>query len=349
MTSKQRVLTAVNHSQPDRTPITFDAEREVYELLYNHFDTDSKKVLFDTLNIDTWMILPKGFEPQPIGRKNHKQSVWGYRTVAVNYTGGTYDEIYYNPLAGKDSIDDIKNWKAPGVDQLDFSHFTSEAKSQKNRAIIGVFTWGAYFIASYVRGMEDLFMDFALRKDYAHYLINKIADRCLAFLDKMLADHGDCIDIVYMADDYCSQRGPLFSPQTFKEFVVPYLTRCVEKTHAHNKKFLLHCCGAVRPLLPMIIDAGVDMIEPIQIRATGMEPQGLKDDFGKDLCFYGGLDLQQVLCRSTPEQVSNEVKRLIDILGKDGGYVFGPGHTYIQIDAPLKNILAMYKTAAEYK
>ena len=129
----------------------------------------------------------------------------------------------------------------------------------------------------------------------------------------------------------------------------PYLTQAVEKAHKHDKKFLLHVCGAVRPLLPMIIDAGVDVLEPIQIRAEGMEPEGLKRDFGKDLCFYGGIDLQRVLCRGTPQAVSDEVKRLIDVLGKDGGYIVGPGHTYIQIDAPMENIIAMYETAYEYR
>jgi uroporphyrinogen decarboxylase len=152
-----------------------------------------------------------------------------------------------------------------------------------------------------------------------------------------------------MADDYCSHRAPLFSPATFKEFVVPYLEELVAITHKHNKKFLLHCCGAVRPLLPMIIDAGVDMLEPIQIRAKGMDPFHLKQDFGADLCFYGGIDLQQILCRGTPPQVADEVKRLIDLLGENGGYVLGPGHTYIQTDAPLENIMAMYETASEYR
>jgi uroporphyrinogen decarboxylase len=141
----------------------------------------------------------------------------------------------------------------------------------------------------------------------------------------------------------------LFSPDDFQEFVVPYLSKFVEVTHKYNKKFLLHVCGAVRPLLPMIIDAGVDMLEPIQIRAAGMEPAGLKRDFGKDICFYGGVDLQQILCKGSPEQVADEVKRLIDILGENGGYVLGPGHTYIQIDSPIDNIISMYETAFTYR
>ena len=98
----------------------------------------------------------------------------------------------------------------------------------------------------------------------------------------------------------------------------------------------------------MIIDAGVDALEPIQVSANGMEPHGLKKDFGKVICFYGGFDIQKKLCCCSIKEVEDEVKVLIDILNKDGGYIFGPGHTYIQIDAPLENILAMYKTACEY-
>ena len=189
-------------------------------------------------------------------------------------------------------------------------------------------------------------MDFALRTDYADHLIKTITEKILAALDTLLEKHGDGIDIVYMADDYCSQRGPLFSPAVFKQHIQPYLTEVAARCHRHGKKFLLHCCGAVRPLLPMIIDAGVDMLEPIQIRAAGMEPAGLKRDFGKQLCFYGGMDLQHVLCRGTPQAVADEVRRLVDILGRGGGYILGPGHTYIQTDAPIPNILAMYETAA---
>ena len=348
MTGKERVLAAANHKCADRTPITFDAEIEVYASLYEHFGTKSKKKLFDLLNVDTWMILPGGFDDTPTDVPGEKESIWGYKTTQAQYSGGVYDEINYWPLAGKDSLDEIDKWAAPSIDQIDFSGFCEEAKAHQDRAIIGVFTHGPYFLATDLRGLEGVMMDFALNKRYAHKLIDKISEMVLKYLDNMLENHGEGIDIVYMADDYCSQRGPLFSPADFKEFVVPYLTEIAERIHKHNKKFLLHCCGAVRPLLPMIIEAGVDMLEPIQIRAEGMEPSGLKKDFGKDLCFYGGLDLQEVLCKSTPQQVSDEVKRLIDILGKDGGYILGPGHTYIQVDAPIENILAMYDTAASY-
>ncbi len=349
ISSKDRVIAALNHKYTDRIPITFDAELEVYESLQKYLKVQTKEQLFDQLNVDTWMILPKNFiYPEEQSGEKIKTSIWGYTTRLMHYSGGAYDELISSPLTSKNEISDIDAYAWPPGDILDFSHYQSEIHDHQNRAIIGVFTWGAYFIATFVRGMEDLMLDFAIRKNYARHLIEKIADRCYYFLNKMLSEQGDGIDIVYMADDYCSQSGPFFSPEIFQELIMPYLKRMVERVHQSNKKFLLHVCGAVRPLLPMIIDAGVDMLEPIQTRATGMDPVGLKRDFGQDICFYGGMDLQQILNQGTVDQVQHEVKRLIDILGKNGGYIFGPGHTYIQVDAPLENILAMYKTAVEY-
>jgi uroporphyrinogen decarboxylase len=350
MNSKERVLAAVNHKVTDRVPITFDAVKEIYSALHGQLGIETKEQLFDRLHVDTWMILPGNFVYiREEETKIEKTTVWGHKTIVKEFPGGTYDEICYSPLAGKDEISDLKNFKWTSPDIFDFSHYTMESQLHSDRAIIGVFTWGPYFIASFLRGLENLMMDFAVRKDYASYLINTLAEISGAALTRMLESHGDGIDIVYMADDYCSQDGPLFSPEDFKELIVPYLSRFVEITHKYNKKFLIHICGAVRPLLPMLIDAGVDMLEPVQIRATGMEPTGLKRDFGKDICFYGGIDIQQILNNGNPQQVSEEVKRLIEIMDVSGGYILGPGHTYIQADTPVENILTMYDTAFAHR
>lgn len=350
MTSKERVLDAIRHKENDRVAITFDADAGVYRTLYDHLGIQGKERLFDRLHVDTWMILPGNWiYPWEELDKREKTSIWGYKTKAVEYPGGTYDEVCFNPLAGKDEIADIEAHKWPSPDAIDFSHYPEEAGLHSDRAVIGVFTWGAFFVSTFVRGMENLMMDFALRRNYVDYLFKTISEISYSTLSGMLESYGDGIDIIYMADDYCSQDAPLFSPADFQEFVVPYLRRLVDITHRHNKKFLLHVCGAVRPLLPMIIDAGVDMLEPIQITARGMDPIGLKKDFGRDLCFYGGVDIQKILNKGTPQQVADEVMRLIQILGRDGGYLIGPGHTYIQTDTPVENIMTMYETAFSYR
>ena len=342
MTSKQRVLAAVNHRLADRTPITFDAEGEVYDALYSHFGSRSKEQLFDALHCDTWMVLPKNFLA-PTDEKNPKNgstTIWGWGNTVIKYPGGQYSELCYSPLAAKDDLADIDNHPWPGIAAQDYGHFAADIHEHQDRAIIASSSWGTYFIASFLRGMENLFMDFAANPAYVEKLFAAITQRVLAMLDNLLDHHSQGVDIIYMADDYCSQLGPLFSPELFKRYVTPYLRQVVDRAHRRNKKFLLHVCGAVRPLLPMIIDCGVDMLEPIQIRAAGMEPAALKRDFGKDLCFYGGLDLQQVLCRRTAQEVADETRRLIDLLGNGGGCIF---------DAPLANILAMYRAAFDYR
>ena len=354
-TSKEIVLAAANHKAAERTAITFDAETVVFDALYKHLGMASapgmakdRLRLFDYLHCDTWMVLPKNILTDD--QKKTKTTAWGWRTQTAHYNGGKYEELCFSPLALKDDPADIDKHAWPSPEVQDLSHFPGEIAANNDRAIIASSSWGAYFIASFVRGMEGILMDFAGDQAYAGKLIARISEIIHAMLNRMLTAPGaEGIDIVYMADDYCNQRAPMFSPDTFKKFVVPYLSRQVALAHKHNKKFLLHCCGAVRPLLPMIIDCGVDMLEPIQVRAEGMDPAGLKRDFGRHICFYGGVDLQQVLCHGTPRSVADEVKRLIDMLGADGGYVVGPGHTYIQIDAPVENILSMYKTAYEYR
>jgi len=269
LNGKERVLAAIGHTEPDRAPITFDAEKEVYAALYDHLGLPTKEALFDRLQVDTWMVLPGNFMySEAESLKAEKTALWGYRTRVTAYSGGTYDEVCFNPLAGKDELSDIDAHTWPSPDTLDFSHFSTEAAAHADRAVIGVFTWGAYFVASFVRGLEDLMMDFALRPKYAHHLIDTIHGISSQSLHDMLDAHGDGIDIVYMADDYCSHLAPLFSPAQFREFVMPYLTEVVDITHRYGKKFLLHVCGAVRPLLPMIVEAGVDMLEPIQTRVS---------------------------------------------------------------------------------
>ncbi len=348
MNSKQRVIDAIEHRNSDRVAITFDAQPEVYDALYARLGAKSKRELFDRLNVDTWMLIPINFafSEEEMAKKDVQVSKWGYKSRITQYeSGGSYSEIFHFPLAGKDEIDDLKNYPWPSPESFDYSLFASEISEYSDRAIIGVPSWGPYHTASFIRGMEDIMLDFGMRRDYLDVLLGSIADIMLGSLDTMLERHGDGIDIVYLADDYCSQMGPLFSPDDFRKFIMPYLKKVADKTHAKGKKFLLHVCGAVRPLIPMIIEAGVDALEPIQTRAVGMDPAELKREFGADLCFYGGMDLQQILCKGTVQQVKDEARRLIDILGKGGGYIFGPGHTYIQLDAPLENVLAMYETA----
>ena len=251
MTSKQRVLAAVIHTIADRTPITFDAEGEVFDALYKHFGHRSREQLFDALHCDTWMVLPKNYiMPVSEKGKNDRTTIWGWSSTIVKYPGGQYSELSHSPLAGKDELADIDKHPWPDVGAHDYSDFAANMQAHQDRAIIAASSWGTYFIASFLRGMEGLFMDFAANPAYVEKLFAAITQRVLAMLDNLLEHHSQGVDIIYMADDYCSQLGPLFSPELFKKYVMPYLKQVVDRAHRYDKKFLLHVCGAVRPLLP---------------------------------------------------------------------------------------------------
>jgi len=350
MNSRERVLSAVNHREPDRVPITFDAEPVVYDLLYEHFGINSRAVLWDALHVDTWLEGPLINDPRERQLDNGLfQNRWGYRIKPQPYTVGDktgfYEEIVYYPLAEIKTVAELDSYDWPQADLLDFHHLNELRREQPERAIIAHITHGGYFNATFLRGMEQFLVDLALNTKLAEALVERTSSYLLSSLDRLLEQASEGFDIFYVADDYCMDSGPLFSPEVFKRLIKPYLRQISDKVHRHGKKFLLHVCGSVRLLLPDIIDSGVDILEPIQRRVAGMNLESLKREYGKDLCFYGSVDLLQTLNKGTVEDVRSEVRRNIEILGPGGGFIIGPGHTYIQIDAPLENILAMYETA----
>ncbi|MFH1068767.1 MAG: uroporphyrinogen decarboxylase family protein [Candidatus Glassbacteria bacterium] len=352
MNGTERVLTAVDHREPDRVPITFDAQPEVYELLYGHFGISTRAELWDALHVDTWLEGPLINDPRERPLEGGLfQNRWGYRTKKQPYqTGektGYYDEIVYHPLAAVESVVELDRYDWPDPALLEFGHLNELRRTQPDRAIIAHITHGGYFNATFLRGMEQFLVDLALDETLAQALIERTSAYLVAALDRLLKQAPEGFDIFYVADDYCMASGPLFSPEVFKRLVKPYLRRIADRVHGRGKKLLLHVCGSVRLLLPEIIDSGVDILEPIQHRAAGMNLESLKREFGRDLTFYGSVDLLETLNQGTAAQVRREVRRNIELLAPGGGFIIGPGHTYIQIDAPLKNILAMYETAFE--
>ena len=181
-------------------------------------------------------------------------------------------------------------------------------------------------------------------------LFDKLAALKLDFWEMALPQLAEVVDVISQADDYGSQASQIISPRMFRQQIKPrwqpVFNRLRELApHAH---FFFHSCGNVRPLIPDFIELGVQILNPVHIRATGMEPTALKQDFGDALTFWGGgIDTQDMLPHGTPQQVKNEVKRNIEALAPGGGYVFNTVHN-IQADVPVENILAMYEAFHEY-
>ncbi len=347
MDSRQRVLAAINHQSADRVPITFDAEKEVIAALQKHFGVSTRDEVWDALHVDTRLI---GVDHNDLRIREENgllYDFWGIGSVEQAYPGGTYMEYAFHPLAEMTNVEEIEAYNWPNADEISFESLTANRLKNPDKATIAHITHGGYFKATHLRGMENFMLDLAMNEEIAAKIIEKVTDYLFASIERLCTEAGDTFDVFYMADDFCTSNGPMFSPDMFCQYVKPYLSKIADLVHQHDKKFLLHVCGAVRPFLPFIIEAGVDVLEPIQTSAHGMGVEGLKRDFGDDLCFYGSIDLINVLSTGTPEQVREEVLKNFNILGAHGGFIVGPGHTYIQPDVPLENIISMYKTAYE--
>jgi len=182
-------------------------------------------------------------------------------------------------------------------------------------------------------------------------LLDAIAEVKMKYWERALALVGKNVMMVSEADDLASQNCALISPQLYRKLIKPRHTKLfsfIKKHAAVDVKIFYHSCGAVAPLLPDLIEAGIDILNPVQVSAAGMDTKELKRQFGKDLTFYGGgVDTQRILPRGTPAEVRDEVRRRIDDLAPGGGFIFNTVHN-IQADVPPENIVAMWEAVREY-
>ena len=208
---------------------------------------------------------------------------------------------------------------------------------------------GLFEMHQRVRGMENAMVDPFMYPVNSDILIGKLADLKIEFWESLLNEVGDVVDIVGEGDDYGTQQSQLIDPEQFREYYKPHFTRVLKciKEKAPNVKLLFHSCGNVRPIIPDLIEMGVDLLNPVHITATGMDPVQLKMDFGKDIVFWGGgVDTQHILPNGTPQQVKENVKRNIEALAPGGGFVFASVHN-IQAEVPPQNIMAMIEALRE--
>jgi uroporphyrinogen decarboxylase len=197
-------------------------------------------------------------------------------------------------------------------------------------------------------GMEKALMMTALEPSIFDYLIGKLSEVIDGFYDAFLSVVGPYVDVVEMAEDLGTNRGPIFNPEVYKKHLKPRHKQTIQmiKEKAPNAKVMLHCDGAIRKFLPDLIEAGFEVLNPIEGHLPGMDPVELKRDFGREIVFQGGVDIKNVLNHGTIDDVYAEVKLRIDQMGKDGGYILAPAHNFGN-DIPLENMLAFFKAGKE--
>ncbi len=262
-----------------------------------------------------------------------------------------YYEVARFPLAGMD-LDDLRRYPWPDPhDPRRTDGLEEEARrlAAAPYAVIGVPSMLNIFErAMLLRGFEGILLDLAANKAFAHGLFTKLMELNIAVYDEFLRIAGTRVDAIRVADDLGSTQAPLISPRMYREMLQPYHRewfRCIkERTSA---PILFHSDGAVAPLLPDLIEAGIDALNPVQVFARGMDTARLKQEFGDRLSFWGGIDTVTVLPHATPDEVAGEVRRRIQDLAPGGGYVLAGVHN-LQPDVPPENILAMAEAGRVY-
>ncbi len=199
-----------------------------------------------------------------------------------------------------------------------------------------------------MRGFERFFMDLVQDQALAGAILDKALEIKLRFWETVFGQIGDILDVIYDADDYGSQMAPLIAPDLWRKMIKPRISELYAFVHANSRaKVFLHSDGAIKSLIPDLIEAGVDGLNPVQFTAEGMDLPELKREFGREIAFWGGgVDTQKVLPRGTPEEVRAQVLRNVETLMPGGGYIFATVHN-IQADVPPENIVAMVEALRE--
>jgi uroporphyrinogen decarboxylase len=379
MTSRERVLTALNHRQPDRVPIDLGGNqtgihRIAYARLLELLGRSEEIAIMDLvqqlarpseavlerLHVDTRYVWAKGaasFKGAVRKRQTNGQS-WNDFTDEFGVTWSMpddypyYFDISHSPLAGL-SLEQIKDYPFPkGDDPTRFEGLRERALALKREtpyAVVSGISGVVYEICWYMRGLENLFTDMVRQPQVFEAIIDRTLQFWLDWFRLFLDEAGDVVDVIMIGDDLAGQSGPLFSPAIYRAVVKPRQKRLVQYIKSRSQaRIWYHSCGAVADYIPDLLDNGIDILNPVQLSARGMDPGRLKAAYRGRLVFWGGgIDSQRLLPRATPAVVRDAVRRSMEAFKPGGGYVFNSVHN-LQPDVPPQNILAMFDAAREF-
>ncbi len=340
MTPRERVLCAVSHRRPDRTPRDFWAEPPTWNRLLAHTGLATPEELLQRLEIDVRHLEAPG-PPEQALRGGVFQNFWGERYVYQETGWGPMREDVKGALVNATSLAELESFSWPTPDVFDYTNLRAACVRHDDYALIYGFA-DVWQRPALVRGWEGMFLDMVERPDWVHFLCRTFTDFYLEDYTRAAEASGGRIDLYLLISDLGSQKGPLISLAMFRQFVAPYLQEMIDRIHALGGRVVYHSCGLIHSFIPELIRLGIDVLDPIQPVSPVMAPERLQQDFGGQVCFHGGLDMQRVLPFATPSDVRQEVRRYCETLGQKGGYILGPAHLF-QPDVPPENVLAMYQ------
>lgn len=379
MNSRERILTALNHEEPDRVPIDLGGTVvstiaiPTYAALRKHLRLPEKPIqtlefvqqvavvdedVMDRLGVDVVPVFanpPDRYQPVFIEEADGSRSFKDEFGATLRRMKDTFYYDWREFTLSEPSIEDLA--RMPWPDPADPGRYrglrdrVKKLRESTDRALFGMAPCGHDLLNQLfrVRGMEEGMIDLVANEDFAEAFLDRLTDTICTAQALYLQEVGDLIDIHFTADDLSGQSGPMISPELYRRMIKPRWARIMQTIKSHTKaKIFYHSCGAIMEFIPDLMEIGVDIINPVQVSAAGMNSAELKRKFGKKLSFWGGgCDTQAVLNSGTPEQVRNEVKRRIADFAPNGGFVFNPVHN-IQPLVPAANVAAMFDAALEF-
>jgi len=375
MNSRERVITALSHKEPDKVPIELNGgansalTKEAYIKLRKFLglkkDKDieiswitmgSVRAREDLLNyykVDTRSVYlkpSKKFEIKFLSDGSF-YDVFGVRWKPASY----YYDVIERPLVNNDSIDYLHQtkWEDPGDKTIiqGIKDYAEELYYNSDFCLVGDYhTLGPFEGGCYLRGFESFLMDLYTNIKFAQALLDKLTEHCIAKWNTFLNEVGEYVQVVCQGDDLGMQEAVYISPKMYRKFIKPLHKRIYDFIKTKTKaKILMHSCGSVYDLIPDFIETGVEVLNPVQRSAAKMDIGILKKEFGNDISFWGGgIDVQKELPFYTLEKIDTEIKRTIDITAPGGGFVFFPTHN-IQPDVPPENIDQMFRSLLRYR
>lgn len=377
MTPRERVLVALDHREPDRVPIEFGSPQVSsvllgkpygYEALCDYLGVSD----YPTPEINVYLSSVKNVDARIMRRFGADlRWVMAGGPDVERAPDGTYVDAWGLVLTPAGSFNTFVDAKAPlrgastPEDLRSYPHWPDLAdpritagKGQDARrhhddgfAVVASLGPGGRIFHTYawLRGFDTWLMDMYENQRLYHALAERILEVSTGYVERFLPAVAEFADVVYMADDLGTQRSTIMSRDAYVTFCKPYHKRWIEAVRrvAPHAKILMHSCGAVSSLIPDLIEIGVDVLNPVQPKATGMEPGRVKREFGADLSFLGGLDIQELLPFGTLDEIRDGVRQLLEAYAPGGGYVFAPAHEILPEVGPA-NIVAMFDAALEF-
>ncbi len=362
MTPRQRVMTAINHQEPDRVPLDFYATQEHMQAIektlglkaepdpnFPHYMAEHEGLL-QSFQTDIRFVAPRYIGPElETFDDGSFMDVWGFRRKVTDYGMGKYYEFLDPRLADATTIEEVDAYPWPDPDWWDYSVIPLQCERYDRYAIVAGDDGNVDFInrSSFHRGYEQVMLDLGLQDPVLMRIFDHLSDFHYEY-DRRILDAGrGRIDIMHFGDDYGTQRDTVISPRMYREIFQPRWKRHIAQARSYGCKIFHHSCGSTRRLMPDLIQTGIDVLVTVQPYAGGMDLPEIKRLYGDRLAFHGTVDIQHDLPGRTLDEVRKVVRQRLDVMAPGGGFILAPTHA-TQPDVAPENTITMFETALEY-